>query len=153
MAFMVVGYLIGLAVIPRFINQAQALAGSAMLGIVLSVLIIFADNQSTLISEILWGWTGAPTLPNSISLIAILGFANAMVWPAVWPLALEGLNKLTAKASALLIMGISGGAILPVVYGYIAESAGNQSAYWMMLPCYGFILFYALSGHKKRRWR
>ena len=153
MAFMVVGYLIGLAVIPRFINQSQALAGSAMLGIVLSVLIIFADNQSTLISEILWGWTGAPTLPNSISLIAILGFANAMVWPAVWPLALEGLNKLTAKASALLIMGISGGAILPVVYGYIAESAGNQSAYWMMLPCYGFILFYALSGHKKRRWR
>jgi glucose/galactose transporter len=152
MAFMVVGYLCGLAVIPRFISQSQALVGSALLGIILSILIVFADNQSTAISSTLWAWSGLPALPDSITLIAILGFANAMVWPAVWPLALEGLNKLTARASALLIMGISGGAILPVCYGYFAEHTSSQNAYWMMLPCYGFILFYALLGHKKRSW-
>ena len=152
MAFMVIGYLCGLAFIPRFISQSQALAGSAILGIVISICVVFADNQSTTISQILWSWAGIPTLPNSVTLIAILGFANAMVWPAVWPLALEGLNKLTARGSALLIMGISGGAILPVCYGYFAEGFSSQQAYWMMLPCYGFILFYALKGHKLRNW-
>lgn len=152
MVFMVLGYLSGLALIPRLINQSQALTGSAILGLILSVFIVFADNQSTSISSVIWGWMGVPLLPNSITLIAILGFANAMVWPAVWPLALDGLNKLTARASALLIMGISGGAILPVLYGVIAENYSSQSAYWMMLPCYGFILFYALRGHKMRKW-
>lgn len=152
MAFMVIGYLCGLAIIPRFVSQSQALAGSAILGLVISICVVFASNQSTTISQVFWAWAGVPELPNSVTLIAILGFANAMVWPAVWPLALEGLNKLTARGSALLIMGISGGAILPVCYGYFAESFSSQDAYWMMLPCYGFILFYALKGHKLRKW-
>jgi glucose/galactose transporter len=152
MAFMVLGYLLGLVLIPCVINQAQALTASAVVGLLLSVLIVYADNESTSISNALWVWMGVPALPNSVTLIAILGFANAMVWPAVWPLALEGLNKLTARASALLIMGISGGAILPVCYGYFAGVSSSQSAYWMMLPCYGFILYYALVGHKKRSW-
>lgn len=152
MAFMVLGYLIGLVLIPRFIDQAQALAGSAILGIVLSVAVVFSDVQSTSISSVLWGWMGIAELPNAITLIAILGFANALVWPAVWPLALDGLYSLTARGSAWLIMGISGGAVLPVMYGYLAEHFDSQSAYWMMLPCYGFILFYALKGHKIRHW-
>jgi glucose/galactose transporter len=152
MAFMVTGYLLGLALIPRFIDQSSALACSAILGLLLSVLIVFADNQATTISSVMWGWMGIPLLPDSVALIAILGFANALVWPAVWPLALEGLSTLTARASALLIMGISGGAILPVIYGFFSETFSSQSAYWIMLPCYGFILFYALHGHKMREW-
>jgi FHS family L-fucose permease-like MFS transporter len=152
MAFMVIGYLIGLTLIPRFIDQAQALAGSAILGLILSVAVVFADVQSTSISSFLWGWMGIAELPNAITLIAILGFANALVWPAVWPLALDGLYSLTARGSAWLIMGISGGAVLPLCYGLLADHFDNQSAYWMMLPCYGFILFYALKGHKIRKW-
>ncbi|MBU3004945.1 sugar MFS transporter [Paraglaciecola arctica] len=152
MAFMVFGYLLGLVIIPRFVDQAQALAGSAILGLVLSVAVVFADVQSTSISSVLWGWMGIAELPNAITLIAILGFANALVWPAVWPLALDGLHNLTARGSAWLIMGISGGAVLPVLYGFLAEHFDTQSAYWMMLPCYGFILFYALKGHKIRKW-
>lgn len=152
MAFMVFGYLCGLVLIPRFLSQAQALASSAIFGILISLCIVFADSQSSTISQLLWAWTGLPELPNSVALVATLGFANAMVWPAVWPLALEGLNRLTARGSALLIMGISGGAILPVCYGYFAQSFSSQSAYWMMIPCYGFILFYALKGHKLRAW-
>ena len=152
MAFMVLGYLIGLVLIPRFIDQAHALAGSAILGIILSIAIVFSDVQSTSISSVLWGWLGIAELPNAITLIAILGFANALIWPAVWPLALDGLYSLTARGSAWLIMGISGGAVLPVLYGFLAEHFDSQSAYWMMLPCYGFILFYALKGHKIRMW-
>lgn len=152
MAFMVFGYLLGLVIIPRLVNQAQALSGSAILGLILSVAIVFSDPQSTQISAVLWGWMGVPELPNPITLIAILGFANALVWPAIWPLALDGLYSLTAKGSALLIMGISGGAILPMLYGLLSDHFDGQSAYWMMLPCYGFILFYALKGHKIRSW-
>ena len=152
MAFMVLGYLIGLMLIPRFIDQAQALAGSAILGLVLSVAVVFADVESASISSLLWGWMGIAELPNAITLIAILGFANALVWPAVWPLALNGLYSLTARGSAWLIMGISGGAVLPLCYGLLADHFDNQSAYWMMIPCYSFILFYALKGHKIRQW-
>jgi len=152
MAFMVLGYLIGLMLIPRIINQAQALAGSAILGIVLSLAVVYADVQSTSISGFLWGWMGIAELPNAITLIAILGFANALVWPAIWPLALQGLYSLTARGSAWLIMGISGGAVLPLCYGLLADHFDSQSAYWMMIPCYSFILFYALKGHKIRKW-
>ena len=152
MAFMVIGYVTGLIVIPRFIDQAQALTGSAILGIVLTIMVAVSDPQSYAVSTALWGWTGVTVLPDTITYIAILGFANALVWPAVWPLALDGLGKLTPRASACLVMGIAGGAILPMVYGGLAESIDSQSAYWMMLPCYIFILFYAMKGHRLRHW-
>ena len=152
MAFMVLGYLLGLAIIPRLVSQSQALIGSAVLGIVFSLLIVFSDSQSSMIASVLWGWAGITTVPDTISLIALLGFANALVWPAVWPLALNGLYELTARGSALLIMGISGGAILPLCYGALAQSVGSQNAYWMAVPCYGFILYYAAKGHTLRKW-
>jgi FHS family L-fucose permease-like MFS transporter len=71
----------------------------------------------------------------------------------MWPLALDGLGKFTKTGSALLIMGISGGAILPLVYGNIADSIhSTQQAYWVMMPLYLFILYYAFIGYKKRSW-
>lgn len=149
---MVIGYFLGLFLIPKVISQSHALLGSGVLGAVLTIAITFASNSSTAISDVLWGWSGIQTLPNSITLIALLGLANAMVWPAVWPLALAGLGKLTPKGSAILIMGIAGGAILPMVYGGFSEWLNGQSAYWIMLPCYLFIGYYALWGHKKSQW-
>ncbi len=152
MAFMLIGYALGIVLIPRFINQETALIGSAVTGIIFSILVIISDTSNFSVSEVLWGWAGIPTLPNTITFIALLGFANALVWPAVWPLALEGLGKFTSKGSALLIMGISGGAVIPLFYGVLAEHFDGQSAYWIMIPLYAFILFYALKGHKMRHW-
>lgn len=146
MAFMVIGYCLGLLLIPRLMTERHALLCSAGLGMLLSVAVVFSSTEATFVSQILWGWMGIGLVPNTIAFIALLGFANAMVWPAVWPLALKGLGSLTAKGSALLIMGIAGGAILPLVYGLLSESVGNQSAYWMMIPCYIFIFYYALIG-------
>jgi glucose/galactose transporter len=148
MAFMVIGYVLGLVLIPRVMTERHALLGSAVLGMVLSIAVVFSSSTDTLFSEILWGWMGLGLVPNTITFIALLGFANAIVWPAIWPLALKGLGALTAKASALLIMGIAGGAILPLVYGGLSTVLGSQSAYWMMLPCYMFIFYYALIGCK-----
>lgn len=153
MAFMLIGYSLGIILIPRVISQEFALKASAITGLIFSLMVVFSDTGSTAVSEILWGWMGVPTLPDTITFIALLGFSNAVVWPAVWPLALEGLGKFTSKGSALLIMGISGGALLPLIYGLLSEAINGQSAYWMMLPIYSYILFYALKGHKIKNWR
>lgn len=153
MSFMVVGYILGIILIPRWLSQEKALLISALSGIAFSVGVLFASAQSTMLADILFGWSGIPVVPDTVLFVALLGLANALVWPSVWPLALSGLGKLTATGSAMLVMGIAGGAVLPLTYGYLAESSGNsQLAYWLLLPCYAFILFYALKGHKLRSW-
>lgn len=152
MVAMVLGYFIGLICIPRLISQRTALLSSALLGLVLTICILLSSNSDTGISSALWGGLGVQALPNTVTFIALLGLANAMVWPAIWPLALNNLGKYTAQGSALLIMGIAGGAILPMVYGIASEAIGGQTAYAILLPCYCFIAYYALWGCKKTRW-
>lgn len=153
MVCMVLGYIIGVTCIPKFISQQQALIGSAIAGSLCILGVVMSDPASSGIANILFGWTGIATVPNPVMFVALMGLAHALVWPAIWPLALDGLGKYTAQGSALLIMGIAGGAIIPMIFGAIAEGGGNmQSAYWVCLPLYLFILYYALSGHKKRSW-
>ena len=102
--------------------------------------------------------------------VAALGIANALVWPAIWPLTLDGLGKFTKTGSALLIMAISGGAVIPPLYGRLVDanklelmasgiseseavaSAATQS-YWLLIPCYCFVLFFAIYGHKLKTWK
>ncbi len=144
---MVATYGLGIFLIPRYINQAFALKASAVLGIVFTFCIVFTS-----------GFT-------SVLFVAALGIANALVWPAVWPLTLKGLGKFTKTASALLIMAISGGAIIPPLYGkfvdgnkadliakgmneVLASAQATTSGYWILLPCYLIILYYAFAGHK-----
>ena len=133
---MVVGYIIGIFSIPKIISQSTALAASAVVGILFSIAAIFAQGYA------------------AVLFIALLGLANALVWPAIWPLAIDGLGKFTKTGSALLIMAIAGGALLPLLYGRLAdlEFIGHQQAYWIMIPCYLFILFYSLKGYKISSW-
>lgn len=154
MSFMVLGYIIGILAIPRWISQQAALLISASLGGLLTLLLTGASGESAAVWGRLFAWTGAPAIPDAVLCVALLGFANAMVWPVIWPLALEGLSlSMTSTGSALLIMGIAGGAILPLGYGALAEtSLGAQGAYWLLLPCYLYIVFYAVKGHKLRHW-
>ena len=84
----------------------------------------------------------------TVLFVALMGLANALVWPAVWPLALNGLGRYTKTASALLIMAIAGGALLPLVYGKLAVEFSTQAAYWMCIPCYLAIMYFAFFGHK-----
>jgi fucose permease len=89
-----------------------------------------------------------------VACIALLGLANALMWPAIWPLAIDGLGRHTKTASALLIMAIAGGAVLPPVYGSLAAMAevGPRAAYWLLVPCYLFIGWYGLHGWRLRNW-
>ena len=136
LAAMVVGYIIGIITIPKFISQQKALAVSAMVGVLFSCIAIVTR-----------GYT-------SVLFIALLGLANALMWPAIWPLAIKGLGKFTKTGSALLIMAIAGGALLPLLYGALAdnEAIGSRQAYWVLVPCYLFILFYSRRGHTKTSW-
>ncbi len=129
---MVAGYIIGIATIPRFISQSKALAVSAVLGILFALAAIFTSGIT------------------SVAFIALLGLSNAIMWPAIFPLAIADLGKFTKAGSALLVMGIAGGAIIPLIYGRLVESIGNQQAYWIMVPIYLFIFYYAIKGHKIR---
>lgn len=137
LAAMVIGYIIGIISIPKYISQSRALAISAGAGIVFSLVAIFTS-----------GYT-------AVLFIALLGLANALMWPAIWPLAIHGLGKFTKTGSALLIMGIAGGALLPLLWGRLSmiHSIGHQQAYWIMVPCYLFILFYSLNGHRITSWK
>ena len=148
MVFMVSAYIVGMAVIPRVVSQEKALALSGVIGVVLAVLIITASGSNYSLWQIFLAWGDVPKLPNVVLYVAMLGFANALVWPAIWPMALDGLGKYTSTGSAVLIMAISGGALLPFLYGGIVEFSGNsQSAYWVLLPCYLIIFWYAKAGH------
>jgi len=153
MSFMVVGYIVGVFCIPKYLSQANALVLSAVSGLVFVCGVIFTSSTDSSISQILLAWIGVPAVPNSVFFLALMGFANALVWPAIWPLALQGLGKYTSIGSALLIMGIAGGALLPLIYGQVAHVTNNsQMAYWVMLPSYAFILFYAVKGHTLKNW-
>lgn len=153
---MVVGYVIGNLTIPRFISQSQALVVTTAVGVVFTVIAILVP--ATLLVRIPFVDLGnfsiiELTVPLTVVFIALLGLANALVWPAIWPLAIHGLGKHTRTGSALLVMAIVGGAILPKVYGALAESSvGYQHAYWMMVPCYLFMLWYGLKGSRILRW-
>jgi len=127
---MVIGYIIGVSTIPRFLKQETALKLSALVGIALSTL-AFATS----------GYI-------SILFIALLGLANSLMWPAIFPMAIKGLGKFTKIGSALLIMGIAGGAILPQVYGLVVKWMPAQTAFMVCtVPCYLYILYFAVKGH------
>lgn len=130
---MVLGYIIGIFTIPKFIKQDKALKLSAVLGVIFSILALVTSGYV------------------SVGFIALLGLANALMWPAIWPLALADVGRFTKAASSLLVMGIAGGAIIPLIYGALADNWNVQYAYVILLPCYIFIFYFATSGHKIRK--
>jgi len=130
---MLAGYLIGIVCIPRFFSQETALKSSALLGILFAVAAIFSSGLI------------------SVVFVALLGLANSLMWPSIWPLAIAGLGRFTKTGSSLLVMAISGAALLPLLYGYITDHSNAQQAYWIVVPCYVAIGYYAVSGHKLGR--
>lgn len=127
---MVAGYFAGIILTPRIISQELFLRICTVLGLVLVIGVLTTTGKT------------------SVYFLASLGFAHAIMWPAIWPMSLKGLGKFTKMGSALLIMGIAGGAILPLLYGKMVDVSGNRAAYSVMIPCYIYILFFAVAGHK-----
>lgn len=131
LAGMLAGYVAGLIAIPRFISQERYLTFSAVLGVLF-----------TLGAFLTKGYV-------SVGFVAALGFAHAMMWPAIFPLAIQGLGRFTEYGSALLVMGIAGGAVIPQLFVHLKQHYDFQLVFLvLMVPCYLYILYFALRGHR-----
>ena len=128
---MLLGYVVGLLAIPRLLSQERYLAWSAILGVLLAIGAFLTHGMA------------------SVACVAALGFANAMMWPAIWPLAIRGLGRFTEQGSALLIMGIAGGALIPQLFVHLKDALGFQLVFLLLVaPCYLYILYFATRGHR-----
>lgn len=140
---MICGYILGIICIPKFISQVNALKFCTLLGTLFSLLIIFTNGPVHFLGH---------STDISIWFVVLLGLANSMVWASMWPLALDGLGRFTKLGASVMIMGLCGNALLPLLYGYLADLYSVRNAYWVLLPCYLYLVFYAFYGHKIRRW-
>jgi fucose permease len=143
LAAMIVGYVLGLALIPRFLSQVTALRACTVLGVVGTLGVLFAPGQLTLLGL---------TADVSLWCITLLGLSNSLTWAGIWPLALDGLGRFTKTGASLMIMGLCGNALIPLAYGWLADGYGERAGYWVLLPCYLYLTYYAVSGFKKRQW-
>jgi MFS transporter, FHS family, L-fucose permease len=150
--FMVIGYFVGVALIPKVISQKNALIVCASLGFILTIAAVTVSEDAIIyipFADLTTFDYVRLEIPFTVLFIAMLGLANSLVWPAIWPLALNGVGKYTKIGSAFLIMAIAGGATLPLLYGWLSQVfESTQQAYWICIPCYLVILYYAVAGHK-----
>ena len=137
------GYLLGLALIPKWLSQLTALKTCTILGAVFSGLVLLANGQTRILGY---------STDVSVWFVVLLGFANSMIWAGIWPLALDSLGRFLKTGASLLVMGLCGNAIMPLVYGYWADAHGLREAYWILLPCYGYLIFYAFYAYRLRSW-
>ncbi|BAX78857.1 glucose/galactose MFS transporter [Labilibaculum antarcticum] len=129
---MVIGYICGAALIPKYLSQATALRICAVLALFGSLMVVFSPEDL------------------SIFFIAFMALGCSLMWPALWPLAMTDLGKFTKAGSSLMVIAIVGGALIPTIYGLMKDSVGAQNAYWVCVPCFLYILYYGLKGHKIR---
>jgi glucose/galactose transporter len=143
LAATIIGYLLGISLIPKMMSQLTALRICTVTGIVLTLLIVYSTIRMRL-----FGYNS----DASLWFVVLLGFANSMIWAGIWPLALARLGKFLKLGASLLIMGLSGNAIFPLLYGYLADINGLKEAYLVLLPCYLYLTFYAFRGYKLKTW-
>lgn len=143
MGFTMIGYIIGVFLIPNYLSQRMALIISVSLNLILSFLITTVDFQVNILGF---------NLNSSILFLMLMGLPNALIYAGIWPLAINGLGKLTNLGSSMLVMGLCGSAIIPLVYSIISQKTNMQTAYWILVPCFIYLLFYAIKGNKISSW-
>jgi glucose/galactose transporter len=143
LAATIFGYIIGIICIPKYVSQVNALRTCTILGLLFSFGILMTSGNVELVGL---------NVDISICFVVLLGLANSLIWAGIWPLALDGLGKFTKIGASILIMGLCGNAILPLFYGYFADLYDLRLAYAVLIPCYIYLIFYAIRGHKIRQW-
>ena len=143
LAATICGYIIGIICIPKYVSQVNALRTCTILGLLFAIGILMTSGNVEL---------AGLKVDISICFVVLLGLANSLIWAGIWPLALDGLGKFTKIGASILIMGLCGNAILPLFYGYFADLYDLRLAYAVLIPCYLYLIFYAIRGHKIRQW-
>jgi glucose/galactose transporter len=140
----IIGYLLGILLVPRHLSQLRAFRLCTLTGLLFTLLIFLARGQVSLLGH---------HTDISIWFVVLLGLPNSLIYAGIWPLALDGLGRFTKLGSSVLIMGLCGNALLPLIYGYFADRYSLHQAYWVLLPCYLYLIFYAFYGFSIRKWR
>ncbi len=128
------GYLLGVIMIPKHITQQKALVVCTVTGLILSVLVLVLPQEASI-------WS-----------LVLLGIPNSLIYAGIWPLAIRGLGKWTSMGSSLLVMALCGNAVLSLLYGYVSDHIGLQASYWLLIPCFVYMVFYATYGFKIEKW-
>lgn len=130
-----IGYLLGVFFIPKYISQQKSLVVCTVTGLVLSMLVLVLPQKASI-------WS-----------LVLLGIPNSLIYAGIWPLAIRGLGRWTSLGSSLLVMALCGNAVLPLIYGYVSDHAGLQESYWLLIPCFAYMIFYAVYGYKIEKWK
>lgn len=130
---MIVGYICGALFIPKYISQSNALKICSLIAVLGTIAVGLAPAEI------------------SIYFVSFMALGCSLMWPAIWPLAMDGLGKFTKTGASVLTMAIAGGALLPLLFGWLKDIYGMQNAYWLCLPCFLFILYYGVEGYKVGR--
>ncbi|MFD1631297.1 sugar MFS transporter [Pseudopedobacter beijingensis] len=133
---MIVGYIVSVLFIPKYLSQQKALLLSALWGMFFTIVAYFSSGII------------------SVGCVILMGFSASLFWGTIWGLSLKGLGKYTKLGSAMLLMSVVGGGIFPVIFGRLIDINVDypQTSILLLLPCYAFILFFALRGHKVIKW-
>ena len=137
------GYFLGILLIPKYISQKRAFQVCCILGLVFSLGVVFSDVDLTLFGH---------KANLSIWFLVLLGLPNSLIYAGIWPLSIRGLGRFTKIGSSLLVMGLCGNAILPLIYGHFADLFSVKQAYWVLIPCYLYLIFFAVYGYKIELW-
>jgi MFS transporter, FHS family, L-fucose permease len=138
------GFLMGIVLIPKYIKHLKVLRICTTSAIVSTILFFIVHGQVTLLGH---------TADMSIWFLVILGLSNSLMWSTIWPLSLNGLGRFTKMGGSIMVMGLCGSAILPVIYGYFADQFNPRLAYWVLLPCYLYLVYYAFYGYRVKNWK
>jgi MFS transporter, FHS family, L-fucose permease len=137
------GFLLGIVLIPKFIKHLNVLRICTTSATLLVLVFFLVKGEVNFLGH---------KAHLSIWILVLLGLSNSLMWSTIWPLALDGLGRFTKKGGSVLIMGLCGSALVPIAYGYLADHFSLYHAYWVLLPCYLYLVFYAFRGYKVRNW-
>lgn len=140
----IIGYILGIIFIPKYVSQTNALRFCTLLGLFLSLGVVLIDKDVSV-----FGHQGN----LSIWFLCALGLPNSLVYAGIWPLSIRGLGSFTKIGSSFLVMGLCGNAIISLLYGYLADRWNVREAYWLLIPCYLYLIFFAIYGHKIKSWK
>ena len=130
LACILIGYLAGVILIPKYLSQQKSLVICTVTGLVLSVLVLVLPEKASI-------WS-----------LVLLGVPNSLIYAGIWPLAIRGLGRWTSLGSSLLVMALCGNAVLSLLYGYVSDHLSLQASYWLLIPCFVYMVFYAVYGYK-----
>ena len=143
LAITMLGFLSGIILIPKYINQLNILRVCTTSAFVLTLVFFLVHGKVTFLGH---------TTNLSVWVLVLLGLSNSLMWSGIWPLALNGLGRFTKMGGSILIMGLCGSAIVPIIYGYFADHYSTHFAYLVLIPCYIYLLFYAYYGYRIKSW-